>query len=133
VSPTRPPSGRPAPTQARRIDGTVVALADLADAICRRYRAEFPDERERYGDAGEAWCRHDNQWILHWAVEDLDLPGRLDGQLRWLAGVLDARGFPVPRLVRNLEIAGAAAREADQPELGDRLTRAADPLRRWPD
>jgi hypothetical protein len=133
VSETRPPSGRGAPTQTRRRDGSVVELVDMARLICRRYRAEFPDEQGRYGEAGEAWCRHDNQWILHWAVEDVDGDERLDGQLRWLAGVLDARDFPIERLVRNLEIAGEVARLADQPELGGRLTRAADPLRTWPD
>ena len=119
--------------QTRRRDGSVVELVDMARDSCGRYRAEFPDEQQRYGDAGDAWCRHDNQWSLHWAVEDLDGTHRLDEQLRWLAGVLDAREFPVERLVRNLEIAGEVARRADHADLGDRLTQAADPLRTWPD
>ena len=41
-----------------------------------RYRAEFPDEEERYGDAGNAWCVHDNQHILNWAYQDA--PGFVD-------------------------------------------------------
>lgn len=129
----RRPSGRAAPTEARRPDGSVVELIDMARVICRRYRAEFPDEEQRYGEAGDAWCRHDNQWILLWAIEDLDGNDRLDTQLRWLAGVLDARDFPVPRLVRNLEIGGDVAAFAGHAELGERLEQAAGTLRSWPD
>ena len=40
---------------------------DLNLAI-RLERLEHPDEQERYGKAGMAWCIHDNQHILNWAA-----------------------------------------------------------------
>src|SRR6185312_7999490 len=60
-------SARPRPAPA---DGTEVDLEALATEICARYRAEYPDEDERYGAAGEQWCRHDNQYLVSWAVLD---------------------------------------------------------------
>jgi hypothetical protein len=80
-------------------------LVALAKEICARYRAEYPDEEERYGDAGMAWCLHDNQHILNWAVGARNGLVDLERELAWLAGVLSARDFPVERLARDLEIA----------------------------
>ena len=54
MSQLRRPSGRGAPAETRRADGTVVALVDMARVIRRRYRAEFPAEEARYGDAGDS-------------------------------------------------------------------------------
>ena len=102
---TEPPSGHPPPASAELRDGSMLDLRDIAEEICRRYRAEFPDEEARYGDAGVAWCIHDNQHILNWAVTEANGYGGLEGQLGWLAGVLHARDFPVARLRRDLEIA----------------------------
>jgi hypothetical protein len=101
---TREPSGA-APPAAVYVGGTAIQLAPVADLICSRYRVEFPDERGRYGDAGEAWCRHDNQWLLSWAVNDVLGATDLGEQVQWLARVLHARDFPVARLARDLEIA----------------------------
>lgn len=109
---TRPPSGHPAPVSAQLPGGDSVDLRALAQEICGRYRAEFPDEEQRYGDAGMAWCLHDNQHILNWAVTEVHGFGGLERQLDWLAGVLDARNFPLDRLARNLEIAAAVVAEA---------------------
>ena len=86
-------------------DGTQLDLVALADEICRRYREEFPDEQGRYGDAGKAWCRHDNQHILNWAVLTLRYSTNFENQLAWLARVLEVRDFPLDRLARNLDIA----------------------------
>ena len=49
---TRPPGGHPPPERALLADGRELELRALAAEICRRYDAEFPDERERYGPAG---------------------------------------------------------------------------------
>ena len=64
----------------------------------------IPDERERYGDAGIAWCVHDNQHLLNWATESVN--GELDirQEVAWLATVLEARDFPTDRLARDLDI-----------------------------
>ena len=106
-----PPSGHPPPTEAALAGGESLDLVALSREICRRYRDEFPDERERYGDAGVAWCVHDNQHILNWAVGARNGYVDLERELAWLARVLEARDFPLDRLARNLEIAAAVAEE----------------------
>lgn len=84
--------------------GQALDLVALATTICARYQREYPDERERYGDAGVAWCVHDNQHLLNWATESVN--GELDmmPEVAWLATVLEARDFPPDRLARDLEI-----------------------------
>ena len=60
---TEPPTGAPPPATARLRSGASVDLHALAEEICRRYRAEFPDEEERYGDAGMAGaCTTTSTW-----------------------------------------------------------------------
>jgi len=121
-----PPSGgTPPPTQAA-FDGRDVLLLPLAEAICRRYRDEFRDEEERYGDAGLAWCVHDLQWILWWAGED-----DLGPNVAWLARVLAAREFPVARLARALDLAADAVDDelGSTGEAAAELRRQAEALR----
>lgn len=100
----RPPSGEPPPESAFLPEGDEVDLAPLADEVCRRYRDAFPDEQQRYGDAGHAWCVHDNLYQLFWAFEAAS--GFLDmtAEVAWLARVLESRDFPLVRLARNLDI-----------------------------
>jgi hypothetical protein len=76
----------------------------LAEEICRRYRATFPDEEARYGEAGNAWCVHDNQHLLNWAAGAVCGYLEMNPEVAWLAKVLQARDFPVERLARNLDI-----------------------------
>ena len=102
---TEPPSGQPPPTSATIGDGPALDLAALAREICRRYRDEYPDEQERYGDAGRDWCVHDNQHLVNWAVLDTREYVSLEDQVSWLAKVLEAREFPLDRLARDLDIA----------------------------
>ena len=105
----RRPSGPPAPTVAR-LAGSVTALAPLAEAITARYLAEFPEDVERHGEATPEWCRHDNQWLLSWAVDDVRGATDLVEQAQWLARVLHVRGIRVSRLARDLEIASEVVR-----------------------
>jgi hypothetical protein len=107
--------------------GGELDLVALAAEVCDRYRAEYPDERERYGDAGMAWCRHDNQHLLNWAVADVHAGHvSLLDQVAWLARVLEARDFPLDRLARNLEIdAEVVAERVGDAALADRLRDAA--------
>jgi hypothetical protein len=129
---TRPPSGQPPPATATLRDGGTLELRALAKEICARYRAEFPDEQERYGDAGMEWCLHDNQHILRWAVTEQNGYGGFERQLTWLAGVLDARDFPLERLARNLEIASEVLGEAVPPaqrQLAETLAEGAKLVR----
>lgn len=117
----------PAPIDARAPDGEVVDVRELAREVCRRYREEFPDERERYGDAGVAWCVHDNQYLLHWALLDARGATRLGEQVAWLAGVLGARDFPLDRLARDLELCADVVTETGHswaPDVAARLRAA---------
>jgi hypothetical protein len=106
-----PPSGQPPPRRAVLGDGTAVDLEALAGEVCARYRAEFPDEDLRYGEAGQAWCLHDNQHLLNWAVLDAAGLVSLPEQVAWLATVLEARDFPLDRLARDLDLAAAVVAE----------------------
>ena len=124
----RPPSGTPPPVLAE-LGGRPIDLAALAVEICERYHAHYSDEAERHGPAGRAWCRHDNQWLLSWAVGDVQGVTDLGEQACWLARVLHARDFPVDRLAHNLRLAGEVAHAqlgGDEGEaLDDVLRRAA--------
>jgi hypothetical protein len=129
-----PPSGQPPPTHAEMADGTEVDLEALAREVCERYRAEYPDEEGRYGEAGMAWCRHDNQHLVNWAVLDTRAYVSLDEQVAWLAKVLEAREFPLDRLARDLDIAAAVVGErvAGGDAVAAALTRAAEVVRSRP-
>ena len=106
-----PPSGREPPTRAVLEGGEPIDLVPLAEEVCSRYFHEFPEDRGRYGDAGGAWCVHDNQHILNWAVLARGGFVDLERELAWLARVLDARDFPLEHLVRDVEIAGEVVGE----------------------
>ena len=103
--PPRAPSGGAPPEVAELPEGGQLELTAPAREIARRHRAEFPDEEELYGDRGLEWCTYDNQWILAWAAAEAAGFENLGRQIEWLAGILDARGYPVERLARDLEIA----------------------------
>ena len=107
------PSGSSAPVDVVAPGGGTVDVRDLAKEVCRRYRAEFPDEEERYGDAGQAWCVHDNQYLLHWALLDAGGTTSLDEQVAWLGRVLAARDFPLDRLARDLELCADVVTETN--------------------
>jgi hypothetical protein len=107
-------------------DGEQLELAVPAREIARRHRAEFPDEAERYGNRGLEWCVYDNQWILAWAAADAAGFEDFVKQIEWLAGLLDARGYPVERLARDLEIAADVVTP-----LHGVLESGADAVRTW--
>jgi hypothetical protein len=116
-----PPGGEAPPSSACLDDDEPLDLVELARAICRRYRDEFPDEQSRYGDAGTAWCVHDNQWLLSWGAESVT--GYLDmhDEVAWLASVLEARGFPLERLCRDLEIGAEVVLKQVRGRSGEQL------------
>jgi hypothetical protein len=116
-----PPSGMPPPAAATGPAGDELDLQALAGAVCGRYYEEFTDEAARYGDAGRLWCVHDNQHVLNWAALDVAGAVILDEQVAWLARVLDARGFPLDRLARNLELGAEVVRA--QVEGGEPMAR----------
>ena len=118
------------PDRARLGDGRDIDVAEPARDICRRYGEEFPDERDRYGEAWMPWCHHDNQHVLNWAVEAVSGLTDLEAQLRWLHGVLAARGFPAERVARDVAIAADVMRERGEEAIAERLAAAAASLPR---
>jgi hypothetical protein len=117
-----------------QLSHAVVSLVPLAEEICRRYRDEFPDEAQRYGDAGNAWCVHDNQHLLFWAASAVSGGVDMDRQVGWLADVLEARDFPLPRLARNLDIGAEVVLELvdsnQRGQMASALTDSATSIRR---
>src|SRR6185369_17066423 len=67
-----PPTGQLPPAAARLGDGTELDLTAAAAAASDRHLAEHPELLERYGEHTRAWCVHDLQWLLLWAVQDAD-------------------------------------------------------------
>ena len=117
-----PPPEHVTGPQGRRID-----LVAIARRTCVAYDNEFPDERERYGPAGAEWCRHDTQHLLNWAVLSLTQDVDFERELAWLARILEARDFPLPRLARCLELLAQTTRESvpDVPQVAERVQHGA--------
>jgi len=84
--------------------------SSTAERVCATYYAEFPDTDERYGARGRAYCAHDTAYLAAWVLQAIELgsPATLERNVRWLADLLGARGFPVDRYARNLELVAAA-------------------------
>lgn len=99
-----PPSGWPPPARAQ-LGGTEVALEPLAEAVADRYFDAYPGDLQRYGDVARAWEIHDTHYLLAWAMGDVAGYVELDRQVRWLAGILEARDFPLDHLADNLDLA----------------------------
>ncbi|MBW3593324.1 MAG: hypothetical protein KY396_06500 [Actinobacteria bacterium] len=119
----RPPSGgTPPPESITLAGGERLFLAPIAHEAALRFRREFPDEEERYGDAGFAWCVHDTQYLLAWALTDAEIGGRhFEKNLEWLTRLLDARGYPAERIARDLEIVADVLHEL-HPDAREALT-----------
>ena len=113
------PTGAPPPASATLPGGGSLELPALAEEVSRRYFDEFPEDLDRYGAEARDWCVHDNQYILAWAIGDLAGHPMLARQVAWLASLLDARGYPLDRLARNLELAAAVLGERLPESSGD--------------
>jgi hypothetical protein len=103
----RRPSGDVAPGEIRVAGGELVRTEPLAGEITARFFALHPEQLERYGAAARDWCLHDSRWIVAWTLMDTELrAASLVREVDWLAGVLDARGYPLDGLADCLRIAG---------------------------
>jgi hypothetical protein len=117
VKRTAPPSGAAPPEEAGGLD-----LRAMAERVTDRYGVEFPDEDERYEPAvWRAWCRHDAQYLLQWAVLDGQEALSLSEQVAWLSRVLAARDFPLDRLARTLELCADVVGEEGREDVARRL------------
>lgn len=102
---------------------------EVAEGICERYYAEFPDHDERYGGRGRAYCAHDNAYLVAWLVDALGVAGETSfgRNVAWLRGLLDARNFPMDAFQYNLTLVGEAVTRLrpDEAETIARLVAAA--------
>lgn len=105
--------------------GAEVALAPLAAAVSVRYFERHPEDLERYGELAREWEQHDTQHLLNWAIGDVEGHVDLERQVGWLAGVLEARDFPLEHLASNLELAGEVVEEPLGGAVAQRLRAAA--------
>jgi hypothetical protein len=128
-----PPGGWPPPQQAR-LGEEAIALPPLAEEIARRYFERHPEDLERYGDVARDWEIHDTQHLLNWAIGDAEGHVELNGQVAWLAGVLEARDFPLEHLASNLDLAAdvVAERVPAGAQVAERLRGAAALVRERP-
>ena len=125
--PVRRPGGAAPPVDVMTPGGGSVDVRVLAEEVARRYFAELPEDRDRYGDVADEWCVHDNQHILQWALLDVQNLTSLHDQVAWLAGVLRARDFPLGHLRRDLELCAdvvEACGAAWAPDVARRLREA---------
>jgi hypothetical protein len=118
-----PPGGWPPPETAS-LAGEEVALVPLAEETSRRYFDRHPEDLARYGDVARDWEVHDTLHLLNWAVGDVEGHVDLGEQVAWLAGVLEARDFPLEHLASNLDIA-ADVTAGPMPAVSERLRAAA--------
>jgi hypothetical protein len=128
---TAPPSGWPPPDEAV-LAGARIALGPLAEEIADRYFERYPEDLRRYGDeVARAWELHDTRYLLSWAIGAAEGYVDLDAQVTWLAGVLEARDFPLEHLAANLELAGGivADRVPGGLPVARRLSAAAETVR----
>lgn len=65
-----------------------------------RTQQRFPYYERRYGERGRAFTRSDSAWVVSLAARP---DGVVEQQLRWLGGVLSARGMPRWLLETHLE------------------------------
>jgi hypothetical protein len=116
-----PPSGVNPPQTFQLANGTQIDLAPLARKLCEHYYALYPDDHERYGPEGQAWCDHDSRYLLAWGLEDARAH-TVDcvAQVQWLARVLTARSFLIQRLVRHVELTAEILRTSELGDLGNR-------------
>ena len=128
-----PPGGWPPPDRAL-LGGGTVRLAPLADEIADRYFERHPEDLERYGEAARDWEVHDTLHLLNWAIGDVEGHADLSKQVGWLAGVLEARGFPLDHLASNLDLAAdvSAERIGGGAAVAERLRSAAALVRERP-
>ena len=127
------PGGWPPPDTAT-LAGAQVALNPLAIAVSERYFERHPDDLERYGELAREWEIHDTQHLLNWAIGDVEGHADLSKQVGWLAGVLEARGFPLDHLASNLDLAAdvSAERIGGGGAVAERLRSAAALVRERP-
>ena len=93
----------------------------LAQETTDALYGERPQLLERYGETGRQKCREDLRYNLEHLAPALALgePALFEGYLRWLAGLLAARGIPTEEIARSLVLtADAIARRfpADEAE-----------------
>ena len=102
--PLRRPSGELPPME-MDLDGTRIDLLAIATEAADRHHERHPEDAGRFGEAARAWCVHDTQWLVAWAILDVQGYASFADQLEWLTGVLRARGYPIEHVAESLIVA----------------------------
>ena len=110
-------------------DGSAVELRPPRSSRRTVISPSTPSSSSATAPHTRAWCVHDLQWLLLWAVQDADGQGvDFAAQLDWLVRVLDARDYPLASLADALDTlagaAGAVAGAADRLRAGAVRVRA---------
>lgn len=86
---------------------------DLATSLCNRIYAEAPADAPQPNERARAYCVHDNAYLIAWLVDELDLglTGSFERNVRWLAGLLEARDFDMTMFWRNIDNVAEAVTE----------------------
>ncbi len=81
----------------------VIAAAEEAT---ERFYGRHPEAEARYGARGRAYATHDHAYLVAWitAAVELESPGALRRNLRWLLDLLVAREFPAEWFFESLDI-----------------------------
>lgn len=111
------PGGEP-PPDIYEIGALRIDLYALAEEVCRRCRLEY-DESDSARAATDEECRRDNQWLLSWAIADVQGVTDLDQQARWMSRIQQNRGISAEHCTRNLHIAAEVVREGAIGELSE--------------
>lgn len=92
----------------------------LAREITRRLYERLPGLQDKYGERGREKCLQDMRYNLEHLAPAVDLrePGLFAGYVRWLDGLLRARGVDTGELAVALEITEDVVVEGLEPEAG---------------
>lgn len=84
------------------LDGRRFDVLAIAREVADRHHERHPEDVGRYGEAAREWCVHDTQWLLTWAILDVQGYTSFAEQLEWLTGVLRARDYPLESVAESL-------------------------------
>lgn len=102
---------------------------EVAMGITAALYRERPELSETYGAAGRERCLEDMHHNLEHlaAAAELEVPEQFASYIRWVDGLLRARGVPTGELARTLELAGwllSARLEPEHQEVVSRVLQA---------
>jgi hypothetical protein len=99
--PLRRPSGELPPME-MELDGVRIDLLAIATEAADRHHERHPEDVGRLGESARDWCIHDTQWLVAWAILDVQGYTSFADQLEWLTSLLRARDYPIEHVAEGL-------------------------------